>query len=352
MFSRQSGIRHTDYVSDSRLFRIPADRNLLALVFALALDAPLLLPGYHLNSNVQGQKIPIVTSNINELCHSLGSFACPGTVSQPSHEIKTLPDPSHRAGRLSATIARQHGDKRNLMINANPDLPYGVDAIAVHLGIRRRQAYSLRETGAIWTQVRRNQPDYMLSWMFSNGHVVASREMRRNGYPIGQYISVNWLNEVDLNNIGLAEATGILRGTNVAGGQNIPIVQEIAARLYDQGRGNGPRETLNDVYYDTGLAMYSSIFEGARLAYEAEGWPITRSRCAPACAASRTSTPTACSPRSPSPPRTTAAAAAPGSRCGTAPPGAPERLDGGLSGGDLGRGAAIFLAVHPGLMRH
>ncbi len=50
MFYRQSGLRHTDYVSDSRLFRIPADRNLLIAVFLLALAAPLILPGYHLNS--------------------------------------------------------------------------------------------------------------------------------------------------------------------------------------------------------------------------------------------------------------------------------------------------------------
>lgn len=50
MFYRQSGIRHTSYVSDSRLFHIPADRNLLAAVLLLALAAPLILPGYYLNS--------------------------------------------------------------------------------------------------------------------------------------------------------------------------------------------------------------------------------------------------------------------------------------------------------------
>ena len=49
-------------------------------------------------------------------------------------------------------------------------------------------------------------------------HVIASREMKRNGIPIEKYISVNWLNEVDIKNIGAKAATGIKRGTNVAGG--------------------------------------------------------------------------------------------------------------------------------------
>lgn len=50
MFFRQSGIRHTDYITDNRLFRIPADRNLAILALAAGLVAPLVLPAYHLNS--------------------------------------------------------------------------------------------------------------------------------------------------------------------------------------------------------------------------------------------------------------------------------------------------------------
>jgi len=164
------------------------------------------------------------------------------------------------------------------------DFPFGQEPIRILQTLAELEGFELQlypvplpgnDQAATWTQVRRNQPDFMISWLLANGHVVASREMRRNGYPISQYIAVNWLNEVDIANIGNAEATGLLRGTNVVGGQDVPIIQEIIAELYDQGRGNGPRETLNDVYYNTGVAMYSAPFEAARLAYEAEGWPIT-----------------------------------------------------------------------------
>jgi len=106
-------------------------------------------------------------------------------------------------------------------------------------------------------------------------HVMASREMKRNGIPISKYISVNWLNEVDIKNIGADAAKGLKRGTNVAGGQDHPLIKEIIAELYDKGKGAGDRKYLEDVYYNTGLAIYSIAFEGARLAVEKGGWPLT-----------------------------------------------------------------------------
>ena len=106
-------------------------------------------------------------------------------------------------------------------------------------------------------------------------HVIASREMKRNGIPIDKYIAVNWMNEVDINNIGLDAAKGIKRGTNVAGGSNHPLIQEIIKELYDKGKGNGDRKNLDDVYYNTGLAIWSIATEGARLAIKKDGWPLT-----------------------------------------------------------------------------
>ena len=45
--------------------------------------------------------------------------------------------------------------------------------------------------------------------------------------------------------------------------------------IRDRGKGNGDRKLTNDVYYNTGLAMYSVAFEGARMAIKNEGWPLT-----------------------------------------------------------------------------
>ena len=125
------------------------------------------------------------------------------------------------------------------------------------------------------TQIRRASPDWVITWNLSNMHVVAAREMKRNGVPMDRLISVNWLNEVDINNIGAENAKGLKRGTNVAGGQNHPLIQQITKELYDKNKGAGDRKHLADVYYNTGLAIYSSAFEAARLAIKKDGWPLT-----------------------------------------------------------------------------
>ena len=131
------------------------------------------------------------------------------------------------------------------------------------------------DQASAWTQIRRFSPDWIVSWSLSNMHVIASREMKRNGIPIEKYIAVNWLNEVDIKNIGPDVAKGLKRGTNVAGGSNQPLVQQIIKELYDKGKGNGDRKFTEDVSYNTGLAIYSIAFEGARLAIKNSGWPLT-----------------------------------------------------------------------------
>jgi branched-chain amino acid transport system substrate-binding protein len=165
-----------------------------------------------------------------------------------------------------------------------PDYPFGQEPIGVLKTLAAKEGFELQlvpnpmpgnDQAAAWTQIRRFNPDWVLSWNLSNMHVVASREMKRNGIPMDKYIAVNWLNEVDIANIGLENAKGLKRGTNVVGGQNLPLMQQIIKDLYEKGKGNGDRKHLNDIYYNTGLAIYSPVFEGARLASKQYGWPIT-----------------------------------------------------------------------------
>lgn len=164
------------------------------------------------------------------------------------------------------------------------DYPFGQEPIGILKTLAAKEGFDLQlfpyplpgnDQASAWTQMRRFDPDWIISWSLSNMHVIASREMKRNGIPMSKYISVNWLNEVDIKNIGPDAAKGLKRGTNVAGGQDHPLIQEIITELYDKGKGAGDRKHLEDVYYNTGLAIYSIAFEGARLAVEKGGWPLT-----------------------------------------------------------------------------
>ena len=165
-----------------------------------------------------------------------------------------------------------------------PDYPFGQEPIPILKTLAAKEGFDLQlfpnplpgnDQAAVWTQIRRFNPDWVITWNLSNMHVVAAREMKRNGIPMDKLISVNWFNEVDINNIGAENAKGVKRGTNVAGGQNHPLNQQIIKELYDKNKGAGDRKHLTDVYYNTGLAMYSSLFEAARDAIKKEGWPLT-----------------------------------------------------------------------------
>ncbi len=164
-----------------------------------------------------------------------------------------------------------------------PDYAFGQEPIPMLKTLAAKEGFDLqlypnplpgKDQSAVWTQIRRANPDWIITWNLSAMHVVAAREMKRNGIPMDKLISVNWFNEVDIANIGPAEAKGMKRGTNVIGGTDHPLHRQIISELYDKGKGNGDRKTMNDIYYNTGLAMYSSLFEGVRLAIKQSGWPL------------------------------------------------------------------------------
>ena len=183
-------------------------------------------------------------------------------------------------------IKNQHkGDLKGVKIGfIYPDYAFGQEPIPVLKTLAAKEGFDLllfpnplpgKDQAAVWTQIRRANPDWMISWNLSAMHVVAAREMKRNGYPMDKLIVVNWFNEADIANIGAAEAKGIRRGTNVVGGKNHPLMMQIAADLYAKGKGNGDVKFMDDVYYNTGLAMSSVMFEGTRLAIKQGGWPLT-----------------------------------------------------------------------------
>jgi branched-chain amino acid transport system substrate-binding protein len=164
------------------------------------------------------------------------------------------------------------------------DTPFGQEPINMLKTLAAKEGFELQlvpnsmpgnDQAAAWTQIRRFNPDWVISWNLGNMHIVASREMKRNAIAMDKYISVNWLNEVDIANIGNDAAKGLKRGTYVVGGQEHPLMQQIIKDLYEKGKGSGDRKHLNDIHYNTGLAMYAPVFEGARLAIKQYGWPIT-----------------------------------------------------------------------------
>lgn len=164
------------------------------------------------------------------------------------------------------------------------DTPFGREPIPVFEALKRLERFDFQtfpvpvpgnDQSAAFAQIRRLQPDWVVLWSFSPLNPITFREMQRNGIPIEKLITVNWINEVDINNFGAAAAKGLKRSAVVSGGAEHPLVRDIVRDLYDKGKGNGDRKLVADSYYNTGLAVYSSVFEGVRLAIKTQGWPLT-----------------------------------------------------------------------------
>ena len=164
------------------------------------------------------------------------------------------------------------------------DYPFGQEPIPLLKELEKTEGFELQlfpyplpgsDQSSAWSQIRRFQPDTIIHWAFSAMHVVASKEAKRNGVSLDKVISVNWFNDVDLNNIGAAEAKGIRKSAVVVSGADHPLIKEIKRELYDKGKGNGDIKFLADTYYNIGLAIYAPIFEAARLALKSEKAPLT-----------------------------------------------------------------------------
>ena len=164
------------------------------------------------------------------------------------------------------------------------DHPFSFEPLPVLQELQKREGFDLQlfpypppgsDQSSAWSQIRRVQPDLIVHWGFSQMNVVAAKEATRNGIPMDKIVTVSFLNDVDINNIGPGAAKGIRRSTIVASGTDQALVQEIGRELYDKGRGAGDRKLLSDVYYANGLGVYAPVFEAARLAIRNDKWPLT-----------------------------------------------------------------------------
>lgn len=164
------------------------------------------------------------------------------------------------------------------------DSPFGREPIPVFEELSKRLGYKFsafpypspgNEQSATWTQVRRERPDWTIIWGAGGGQPVSVREAIRNGIPVDRLASVIWLSETDMNIVGASQTKGALRFEGVAYGKDVPLIAAIEKEVIAKGKGAGPAERVGSTYYNIGVATMAVFAEGARLALEKEGGPLT-----------------------------------------------------------------------------
>lgn len=164
------------------------------------------------------------------------------------------------------------------------DSPFGREPIPVLQDLAEETGFELRtfaypspgnEQSATWSEVRRYQPDNVMIWGAGGGQPVSVREAIRNGIPPENILSVVWLAETDVENVGSDVMVGVKRFEAVSTGTDMPILQRIQETVVDAGLGAGEESNVGTTYYNIGVATMAVAVEAARLALEAEGAPLT-----------------------------------------------------------------------------
>ncbi len=164
------------------------------------------------------------------------------------------------------------------------DSPFGKEPIPVFQKLAEQEGFTFSDVGypspgneqsAQWTQVRRDKPDWVVIWGAGGGQPNSVREALRNGISPDKIVSVIWLTETDAGIIGAEQAKGVSRFEGVASGKDLPIIKAIETDVIAKGKGAGDPAKVGTGYYNIGVATMALFAEGARIALEKEGAPLT-----------------------------------------------------------------------------
>ncbi len=167
------------------------------------------------------------------------------------------------------------------------DSPFGKEPIPVFQKLSEKLGFTFSDIGypspgneqsAQWTQVRRDKPDWVVIWGAGGGQPNSVREALRNGIAPDHIASVIWLSETDMTLVGADQAKGIVRFEGVASGTDSPILKAIQSEVLAKGKGAGDATKVGSSYYNIGVATMALFAEGARLAIEKEGAPLTAAK--------------------------------------------------------------------------
>jgi branched-chain amino acid transport system substrate-binding protein len=129
-----------------------------------------------------------------------------------------------------------------------------------------------------WKEARRFGPDWTLIWGAGDAQAHSVAEALAQGFKLDRVAANVSIAETDLDLAGRERAAGLLRFEGVASGREVPVIAAIETEVIAAGKGAGPGERVGQTYYNAGVASMALAAEGARLALENEGEPLTAAK--------------------------------------------------------------------------
>jgi branched-chain amino acid transport system substrate-binding protein len=191
-----------------------------------------------------------------------------------------------QAGLIVDFFRQQDKDlKGKKIVHVHIDTPFGREPIPIFQALSQKLGYEFQtfpytppgnDQAAIWTQVRRARPDWVVFWGAGVGQTTALSEAVRNGMAMDRMSSSVWLSESDMEVVGKDATKGVLKFEAAAGGRSPKVIQDIIREVTGKGKGAGPENKIGTSYYNLGVMMGAIMVEGVRKAFEkAPNGPIT-----------------------------------------------------------------------------
>lgn len=165
------------------------------------------------------------------------------------------------------------------------DTPFGKEPLPILEKLAEQQGFELvafpytppgNDQSAIWPQVRRARPDWVMFWGAAVGQTVALTEAIRNGMAMDRVASSVWISESDMDVVGRDQTVGVIKVEPCVSGREPKIIQDILSEVVGAGKGAGPEDKVGTSYYNYGVMLAALMVEGVRVAFEkAPDGPIT-----------------------------------------------------------------------------
>jgi branched-chain amino acid transport system substrate-binding protein len=181
-----------------------------------------------------------------------------------------------QAGIIIDFFRQQDKDlKGKKIVLVHIDTPFGKEPIPIFKALSDKLGYAFEtfpytppgnDQAAIWPQVRRAKPDWVVFWGAGIGQTTALSEAIRNGIPMDRMSSSVWLSESDMDVVGKDAAKGVLKFEPCAGGRSPKVIADILKDVAGKGQGAGPEAKIGTAYYNYGVMMAAIMVEGVRVA--------------------------------------------------------------------------------------
>lgn len=190
-----------------------------------------------------------------------------------------------QAARIMEYIANNQGglEGKNIAY-VYIDSGFGREPIALLQELAKDKGFNLKtfpypspgtEQSAVWTKVRRFQPDDVLIWGAGPGQAVSIKQAIRNGISVENIYSVVWLNATDMKAVPGKSGAGVHRVTAVGTGTDYPVIQKIEDTVIKADKGSGPEDKVGSSYYNIGVASMALFAQAAKNALDEYGAPLT-----------------------------------------------------------------------------